>query len=237
MPEHPHRRGENAASGDDELVDFGTSPQAWGKPGRRAADRPRRRNIPTGVGKTAPPISGRHPVPEHPHRRGENSMSRRIMASASGTSPQAWGKHHLARRAPGEARNIPTGVGKTPSSPYGSDRAPEHPHRRGENAEIGTHRDENRGTSPQAWGKLAAGLLAADNARNIPTGVGKTRSRRRTWGPRAEHPHRRGENGEADRTYRAASGTSPQAWGKLRRITGYLVGTRNIPTGVGKTTM
>ena len=52
---HPHGCGENDGA---ELIAahaYGPSPRVWGKPLRKALDRPSNRSIPTGVGKTSSP--------------------------------------------------------------------------------------------------------------------------------------------------------------------------------------
>ncbi len=53
----------------------------------------------------------------------------------------------------------------------------------------------------------------------------------------ADHPHGRGENGAPSSRRSPSCGSSPRAWGKLRRSRCRAAGGRIIPTGVGKTTI
>ena len=92
-----------------------------------------------------------------------------------------------------------------------------------------------RGTSPRAWGKRLDLGPNLGVARNIPTGVGKTRPRRSPGPLFPEHPHGRGENRQRLLASRRSNGTSPRAWGKRASARKRGRETRNIPTGVGKT--
>ena len=131
-------------------------------------------------------------------------------------------------------RNIPTGVGKRLTSRCSMPPPSEHPHRRGEKARGGPSMTSRAGTSPQAWGKGRINLPADRRTRNIPTGVGKSRSRLRALASNTEHPHRRGEKRPSLSVWRIQGGTSPQAWGKVNELVDPFLQFRNIPTGVGK---
>ena len=111
----------------------------------------------------------------------------------------------------------------------------EHPHGRGENASTSAQISALLGTSPRAWGKHVRDAHLVRYSRNIPTGVGKTDSVCSPLGARTEHPHGRGENGQARGNEVEKRGTSPRAWGKLTFPTMKTIRNRNIPTGVGKT--
>ena len=175
VAEHPHGRGENHGVEALEQPLVGTSPRAWGKRWSSNVRCRCRGNIPTGVGKTMRcPRSKKH-WPEHPHGRGENMRRLAKYAVWSGTSPRAWGKRRNQHRRAPRIRNIPTGVGKTGMDRHFTTFASEHPHGRGENPEVQHVVRDVNGTSPRAWGKRMPPATDLDPARNIPTGVGKTR--------------------------------------------------------------
>ena len=175
-PEHPHGRGENRLRTSGSTTHSGTSPRAWGKRIGNTVVKIHRRNIPTGVGKTADDYSSSWGCTEHPHGRGENFARRASGKMKKGTSPRAWGKQLEKRVHLDGKRNIPTGVGKTNQSAPRIMPRSEHPHGRGENPDWPPAIAHTVGTSPRAWGKLQAPFSGKFRTRNIPTGVGKT-----TW--------------------------------------------------------
>ena len=133
ISEHPHASGENWTRHRLWTTTIGTSPREWGKRTKTIAERRRRGNIPTRVGKTLPRTAKDDWCAEHPHASGENLISPRSRCVSSGTSPREWGKldRHLQPRK--HPRNIPTRVGKTcRRCPYERLHA-EHPHASGEN--------------------------------------------------------------------------------------------------------
>ena len=89
---HPHRCGENVQEGRPMPIVGGSPPQVWGKPTLRARGALPYRFTPTGVGKTAIPNNSRMQLQVHPHRCGENTISRTVASSPSGSPPQVWGK-------------------------------------------------------------------------------------------------------------------------------------------------
>ena len=130
--EHPHRRGEKHKYRRGRFGMCGTSPQAWGKGSNGVWINPRKRNIPTGVGKSYGLEEGQQLQPEHPHRRGEKFSGLRHPRFWPGTSPQAWGKDATDWVRITPHRNIPTGVGKSIEKVPDNSFKSEHPHRRGE---------------------------------------------------------------------------------------------------------
>ncbi len=110
-----------------------------------------------------------------------------------------------------------------------------HPHRRGEHKIPGAGSKIQSGSSPQAWGTLAKGMGLTTGERFIPTGVGNTSSRRSIIVANTVHPHRRGEHRYCLNRLDLRTGSSPQAWGTLYKISFYYHGLRFIPTGVGNT--
>ncbi len=153
----------------------------------------------------------------------------------AGSSPRAWGKQGEGIGGQRSGRFIPTGVGKTAAPTCRAAILTVHPHGRGENSFLAEGSEESHGSSPRAWGKLPVVADAGLARRFIPTGVGKTaRKRIKPVGP-AVHPHGRGENNGELSARTRQDGSSPRAWGKLRRDRGRTGGRRFIPTGVGKT--
>ena len=69
---------------------------------------------------------------KHPHRRGEDVVSKSKVRSSSETPPQAWGRRFLAAVAAAVIGNTPTGVGKTTGGRISEVKKKKHPHRRGE---------------------------------------------------------------------------------------------------------
>ncbi len=192
----------------------GTSPRAWGKLTSHRLSIPRKRNIPTCVGKTWQQQMTMHMAAEHPHVRGENSLNSYEVLLLSGTSPRAWGKRCWCSRFGLAVRNIPTCVGKTGRSVKACFNRSEHPHVRGENIRRTDRRWIHRGTSPRAWGKRDENAALCHYPRNIPTCVGKTVSEICNQYARPEHPHVRGENAGQSPKGTPPRGTSPRAWGK-----------------------
>jgi len=151
--EHPHARGENRTGLPDAAWVAGTSPRAWGKRGPKGEAEFPCRNIPTRVGKTAKTMERNRRRPEHPHARGENSVTDVLSKKFLGTSPRAWGKPGKTGAQIAGERNIPTRVGKTPRMYSAALRVTEHPHARGENSISASSAGASVGTSPRAWGK------------------------------------------------------------------------------------
>ena len=233
---HPHRRGEHRPWHEAHRRVVGSSPQAWGTPRPDAMRSCLHRFIPTGVGNTPPAVKLPQLVAVHPHRRGEHGGRLRRSDRRGGSSPQAWGTRRLCECCFLSLRFIPTGVGNTPIAQWYHFEPAVHPHRRGEHGARLRERARQGGSSPQAWGTLAAQLFHGHGARFIPTGVGNTHSAlaKSHWCP--VHPHRRGEHAQRPVISCSAIGSSPQAWGTRRECNRGCWGNRFIPTGVGNTT-
>ena len=214
---------------------FGPSPRAWGKPLVPGDHDDHRRTIPTGVGKTTETTLPSQEKSDHPHGRGENPRRTGQPFAPGGPSPRAWGKPPARPRRSTPGRTIPTGVGKTPAAATVLSGTTDHPHGRGENAEVGMVAGRESGPSPRAWGKRPGGQREGHVGRTIPTGVGKTKNSSAARRAAADHPHGRGENTTISIEAFALSGPSPRAWGKLTGVHRHVRQKRTIPTGVGKT--
>ena len=90
------------------------------------------------------------------------------------TPPRAWGRPVNSSKKHSRVRNTPTGVGKTFYITKNGDTPKKHPHGRGEDICRLVLRLLLLETPPRAWGRLSGRLKTATDARNTPTGVGKT---------------------------------------------------------------
>ena len=91
-PAHPHSRGENGRRVVDRHIPRGSSPLTRGKPQAPAPSIRPPRLIPTHAGKTTTMHATRSPWKAHPHSRGENAFSMRLVSRAAGSSPLTRGK-------------------------------------------------------------------------------------------------------------------------------------------------
>ena len=162
-------------------------------------------------------------------------MSARL--ADGGTSPRAWGEVRERTPRPPGLRNIPTGVGRRDRRAGRRGRRTEHPHGRGEKAPTCPEWGPADGTSPRAWGEADDPDADKDNLRNIPTGVGRSVRYGQRDGRSTEHPHGRGEKRQGRMRSLCVSGTSPRAWGEGARVRGGRRRDRNIPTGVGRSSV
>ena len=232
--EHPHGRGEKQSAARHVQQARGTSPRAWGEDVHRRAGFRRFRNIPTGVGRSAPPAASSPGMMEHPHGRGEKTVAAARSFGQLGTSPRAWGEVPQVAQQRVARRNIPTGVGRSSRALSRCRVCPEHPHGRGEKSLSLLASFSRSGTSPRAWGEARALLGELVGNRNIPTGVGRRTRLPEARFAKSEHPHGRGEKRRCRSVRTRPRGTSPRAWGEGEIDFGRLLRSRNIPTGVGR---
>ena len=91
LPDHPHVRGEHAADAVAMAVAVGSSPRAWGTLEPVFGGAHTVRIIPTCVGNTVKVLNSASRLSDHPHVRGEHSISPSSTPSIRGSSPRAWG--------------------------------------------------------------------------------------------------------------------------------------------------
>src|SRR5438309_1843226 len=91
------------------------------------------------------------------------------------------------------------------------------------------------GSSPHAWGTRGSTVWPHGRARFIPTCVGNTGFGLGIALEPAVHPHMRGEHPAAQHITFTQHGSSPHAWGTLRRTPPAPRMERFIPTCVGNT--
>ncbi len=111
--DHPHAGGENHRRRTKLADGGGPSPRGWGElsafPHRLLLPR----TIPTRVGRTQPITYSTIDGADHPHAGGENISPVAGAQHYLGPSPRGWGERPSQRDAPGQARTIPTRVGRT----------------------------------------------------------------------------------------------------------------------------
>ena len=111
----------------------------------------------------------------------------------------------------------------------------DHPHARGENANVALLAGNKFGPSPRTWGELYKRVFFNVDNRTIPTHVGRTHNAPRLVFQFADHPHARGENDWLPSVIRYIRGPSPRTWGELKIKMPESDTTRTIPTHVGRT--
>jgi len=197
------------------LLTDGPSPRTWGERRWRIAEPPRRRTIPTHVGRTDRVPLPSQSLPDHPHARGENGCGAASRSRSLGPSPRTWGEPVVGPFAHRDRRTIPTHVGRTHHGAAAITQKPDHPHARGENASIRPIPLPRHGPSPRTWGELPSASSEMSRQRTIPTHVGRTRTSnpRESWV--ADHPHARGENVISVPSSHRIPGPSPRTWGEL----------------------
>ena len=171
---HPHRRGEDGKRKMAVTHGTETPPQAWGRRPVENGEFPYDRNTPTGVGKTRRIACRWARRWKHPHRRGEDQLGFQLCNAGMETPPQAWGRPGAGRAALLTCGNTPTGVGKTAQLIPSASASRKHPHRRGEDEREALETYCAQETPPQAWGRRRPSRAGRTEARNTPTGVGKT---------------------------------------------------------------
>ena len=129
---HPHGRGEDSPVTLIHICTAETPPRAWGRQCLPCRINRRRRNTPTGVGKTLKGLPSFKGEQKHPHGRGEDVQRQRETHNRAETPPRAWGRQYRFPDPRKTVGNTPTGVGKTSQDAIQPVRREKHPHGRGE---------------------------------------------------------------------------------------------------------
>ncbi len=252
--DHPHGRGDGRLRAEGEAAAIGSPPRAWGRPVRVGCIPFARRITPTGVGTAGPPARGCAAQSDHPHGRGDGTV----------TEPGS--------DAP--ARITPTGVGTATNAWPTACRSADHPHGRGDGPRIWRVTSPANGSPPRAWGRRQERSNGSASTRITPTGVGTASytvsgdmrspgSPPRAWGrlndsldvtaevritptgvgtayadvkgkrAATDHPHGRGDGWRATRRTKTRIGSPPRAWGRPEREMRSGQHHRITPTGVG----
>ena len=132
-------------------------------------------------------------------------------------------------------RTIPTHVGRTRVQAPVDVTITDHPHARGENKKSGIKSFRQFGPSPRTWGERAVRVWLFAPIRTVPTHVGRTRGRATRMTSRTDYPHARGENTTEPTRNGRLTGPSPRTWGEQEAAEACGLGSRTIPTHVGRT--
>ncbi len=136
--DHPHGRGDGPWRGSGADRGIGSPPRAWGRQGLELLPFLCGRITPTGVG-TAASRTAREPANgDHPHGRGDGSITRSPRESVSGSPPRAWGRPTAIRPKLMSLRITPTGVGTAYKKEECSVNDSDHPHGRGDGLTVST---------------------------------------------------------------------------------------------------
>ena len=126
-----------------------------------------------------------------------------------------WGRRSHRWRAAGHSEKHPHGCGEDPIKFTIDHGAPE--------------------TPPRVWGRLTGNKTPFRYTGNTPTGVGKTHKvfayNKLIW----KHPHGCGEDKYIAKKQSIQIETPPRVWGRPVPAPRPFLGSRNTPTGVGKT--
>ncbi len=218
------------------MLPVGSSPRAWGSPGKEKLGDSTSRFIPTRVGKSGGRCQAAGYSSVHPHARGEVVPWSVIYSTDAGSSPRAWGSRPVKSSPSGTGRFIPTRVGKSQRSLVGRASYSVHPHARGEVLDLLSLILWLAGSSPRAWGSPKPTRPKTKNHRFIPTRVGKSWPGTPKMRAMSVHPHARGE--VRVRAFEGVDhgGSSPRAWGSPGICRADDNRGRFIPTRVGKST-
>ena len=153
----------------------------------------------------------------------------------SGSPPLAWGQLYASPRIITNNRFTPTRVGTTDEKLAFVEPSSVHPHSRGDNP-LNWMRDLRQvGSPPLAWGQRLYSSKLVQPLRFTPTRVGTTELDERRFDKLAVHPHSRGDNLIAWRSFANVPGSPPLAWGQLQTSRLHLKSFRFTPTRVGTT--
>ena len=232
---HPRSRGENTWLLPRGQRARGSSPLTRGKLRVQQGVDAAVRLIPAHAGKTR---QGRESVGNpkaHPRSRGENTVSARSPALATGSSPLTRGKPPWCRPGPRGRGLIPAHAGKTsagrsrPGPPWA------HPRSRGENRGPADPRRPGGGSSPLTRGKQQRRYVFKRLERLIPAHAGKTQCPWLRQSRVGAHPRSRGENAPGETYEGAVTGSSPLTRGKQGTRCARHVSPGLIPAHAGKT--
>ena len=110
------------------------------------------RFIPTHVGNTFAPQTGKTQVAVHPHACGEHECPVYATDDDTGSSPRMWGTQSSSSSSSSSSRFIPTHVGNTRCRTGAKPKAAVHPHACGEHIDRSTYSPRRIGSSPRMWG-------------------------------------------------------------------------------------
>ena len=169
----------------------------------------------------------------HPHGRGDNTPTARLIFSCCGSPPRAWGQCPISGDVLPLERFTPTGVGTITIQTDRIKHYTVHPHGRGDNVHILKHPPPPVGSPPRAWGQSQRDCANGARNRFTPTGVGTMDWVGDARFSRTVHPHGRGDNVSSADPSVADIGSPPRAWGQFEYSRNETRTRRFTPTGVG----
>ncbi|RZM14177.1 hypothetical protein LDELB18P2_0843 [Lactobacillus delbrueckii] len=191
--DHPHLRGEYAATDCEDYEKMGSPPLAWGILDLADVLDGAARITPTCVGNTLKPWEIFPNWEDHPHLRGEYCENCGYRFTTFGSPPLAWGILLAFRLVVAALRITPTCVGNTKIEQLQKTHAKDHPHLRGEYRSGNRWTIKGLGSPPLAWGIHAISDVALPGWGITPTCVGNTAWIGLPAGLSSDHPHLRGE--------------------------------------------
>ena len=187
------------------------------------------------MGGTPPRSSWGCRTGDHPHAHGEHDDLPLSKSCSNGSSPYAWGAPFLKPKPHVSGRIIPIRMGSTRVTMMAEGRKWDHPHTHGEHMAGLFILLDVLGSSPYVWRALQRLRDHFNLSGIIPMRMGSTQAcpHRRTRC--RDHPHAHGEHRRRCSRRLRRSGSSPCAWGALRRH-GRPAGLRGIiPMRMGST--
>ena len=213
--DHPRSRGVYRRLRRIRRLRTGSSPLARGLREIYLRQSGRERIIPARAGFTPGHPTGCRPTSDHPRSRGVYVPVTVSWSVLIGSSPLARGL-----RADDGAQNAPVGIiparaGFTPAGRLRPPCRPDHPRSRGVYSRVSSRSFLVCGSSPLARGLPSRRRGLPPPGGIIPARAGFTRSSRRSWGTRRDHPRSRGVYEESRPIDPRIPGSSPLARGLL----------------------
>ena len=234
-PAHPRACGENRTRRTQRPAHSGSSPRMRGKPSGTARAVRVVGLIPAHAGKTLQPGHLLLDSRAHPRACGENTSTRFVNASCTGSSPRMRGKR-LSRTFAFLGRGlIPAHAGKTGMDAATRRTQRAHPRACGENVQGAWTSVNTTGSSPRMRGKLPLARDFEEGRRLIPAHAGKTERRSPVPVLFRAHPRACGENTVTFGPSGSSPGSSPRMRGKPNLPTPVLAAVGLIPAHAGKT--
>ena len=191
-PVHPRVRGAHYASPAEALLAHGSSPRPRGTHHPHPRPRQHARFIPASAGHTWNSPLDTLSWPVHPRVRGAHIEARRLLPSASGSSPRPRGTPRLSSSYRRKRRFIPASAGHTCPRRRGGASNSVHPRVRGAHLVGLDHEAVRPGSSPRPRGTLLRGPGGLSNGRFIPASTGHTPPRLFVCSSSTVHPRVRG---------------------------------------------
>ena len=215
--DHPHVRGDRLTEREREAALAGSPPRAWGQARSGPPGLGVRGITPTCVGTGTTRSSTGLPSRDHPHVRGDRKPVASSTVCGPGSPPRAWGQARRQRQDGPRDGITPTCVGTGGTAGTPTRTCSDHPHVRGDRTAVPSAVSTLTGSPPRAWGQVGRDAPDDDRRGITPTCVGTgSGGRPSRAGPR-DHPHVRGDRGDANGSPRLVEGSPPRAWGQATR--------------------